>query len=279
MKIAYTNHFSRGQIAAFLFTFSILLFPGRVFSETTLKGIDPFSPVPLQDQWRSLALNDSEVPAESEQPLPDVYKSQEKESDGLSRKSQIKLHRIAGLTTLALWFATNLAGEEALEHLEPDMDQSSILAYGLNPSNNLPLFLAMRMDQPALLLWNSTSNQDLAEKYMIYKSFRDSAEWESSAGSTHLTLAGATLAAYTVTAVLALTADDDGMSHTASSDGGVDSVFLHRNLAWVHLAALVAMPILGHSLEENGPENGRIKQNVAWAGFLTLSVAAVTVSF
>jgi hypothetical protein len=163
--------------------------------------------------------------------------------------------------------------------MHPEMEESSVYMLALNPETNLPLALAMRFDNPYLLLLNNNNNADLPEKYLTYRYFRDHSEWESSKGNTHVALGLTTLAAYTTTAILGVTMPDDGVLNEKGEGGKVDSVFLHKSLALVHLAAIASLPILGHSLEEKGPQQGRVKQNVAWAGFVTLSIAAVTVSF
>jgi hypothetical protein len=263
---------------------SVSIFRGAFLYTDTLSAeglftADPYSSKPLEFQDKILAYNNpKDKNSSSKEDTPAKQEDESFDRAGMARGDHKMMHRAAGLTTRALWFTTNLAGENAMRNLKPEMDGSALFLYAANPGQNMPLYLAMRADNPYYLLLNGNNNTLIQEQYMLYRYFRDHSEWESSGGSTHVALGVATIAAYTATAILGYTMPDDDYKST-NQNGGVDSVFLHRNLAFVHMAALVALPLLGESIEKGGPEQARRKQNVAWAGFLTLSVAAVTVSF
>lgn len=196
-----------------------------------------------------------------------------------TRKQQIRYHRMAGLTTLGLWFATNLAGEQALRDLHPEMEETAQIFLFMDSERYYPLYLSMLEDNPSWLVLNSDS-QEMINQYLLYDMVRSHSPWEAgSSGNVHRGLAAATILSYATAATLAWSSPPRYSDALLHESGGVDSVFLHKNMAFLHLAAFALMPVLAHRIEEEGPTAARTKQNVSWFGLTTLSLAAVTVSF
>ncbi|MCB1174264.1 MAG: hypothetical protein KDK39_11885 [Leptospiraceae bacterium] len=159
-----------------------------------------------------------------------------------TRRSMLEWHQITGLLTWGLWLATNLEGERIAKTHQRVGEQEMQLLWLSNPDAYTPLYLL----------------------------YRENAEWKTTAdSSTHKSLAAATAGMYALTAVLALCApplyDEQGSDLW-------DSSWWHRALAFVHLAAMLSLPALGHQAEE-GPDGLQKMRNVGWAGFGVYSVA------
>lgn len=190
-----------------------------------------------------------------------------------TRKTMISAHQIAGALTWGLWLATNVEGERALKNLRPDMDLPAYALYASDPSQNLPIFMALKYDNPGYIAL--TNNQSYMQQYIpLYYLLRENSEWSAgAAGDRHRNLAMATTSAYAITATLALLAP----SRSREFDRGIDSVFFHKGLALLHFAAIAAMPSLGEKIEHEGRSGASGMQTAGWAGFSALSVAIVTV--
>lgn len=163
------------------------------------------------------------------------------------RHDMLQYHQMAGIATWGLWLATNLKGEEAIHSLRRTAEPVANALLLANPQQNGPLYY--------LIMQNS--------------------QWKAKrGGSAHRSLASLTVGAYALTAGLSLFSPA-----RARETGEFDSVSAHKLLALVHFAALASMPMLGKKIEHKGPAAARTMQNVGWAGFGTLSVAAVVFYF
>ena len=202
------------------------------------------------------------------------YSGDEKHAS--TRKTMLTIHPALGFTTWALWLATNLEGERALNELKPQMDLAAKLFYLKNPSENLPLYMSMTYDNPAFLFLNQ--NQGLIDQqFTYYYLVRSNAEWDSPAhGLRHKSLAYTTTTAYALTAGIALLAPS---RFETKRKRNYDSIFFHKGLALLHFAAMASLPSLGSKIEHGGPAAAENMQNVAWAGFGSLSLAMFVVYF
>ena len=189
-----------------------------------------------------------------------------------TRKTILKAHQVAGLTTWALWLATNLEGEELMDNHHPDMKTEANLLYLSNPSANLPMYLALQTANPLALALSSDPNyfaSNLPLYYMIYQSKQHDP-------SRHESLAMATGAMYALTASLALLAPSK--YREAGRKKGFDSVFMHKGLALIHLASMITLFSLAESAEHS--ESGaRQMRAVGWGGFAVLTLAIGTFYF
>lgn len=165
------------------------------------------------------------------------------------RRDMLDKHQIWGLAAWAFWLATNLEGEAVARTQERAGQQS--------------------MD---LLLLSSP------EKYStLYILHQENASYESSRNSaTHTSLAALTWFTYSVAAYYAYMSPDPWKE---AKREGFDSIFLHKTLAFFHLAAMLALPFLGKAAEEYGPEGVQKMRNVGWAGFGVYTVAIGTFYF
>jgi hypothetical protein len=192
-----------------------------------------------------------------------------------TRKNILRAHQVAGMTTWLLWLATNLEGEKAYKKLKPDMELPALLFYSQNPATNLPLALAMKYDNPALLLMNGGQN-NISGQLPLYYLVRENSEWKAEGGSPHKSLGMATAGMYAVTASLALLAPS---RFKEAESEGFDSIFFHKGLAVLHLAAMLALPSLGEKIEHQGPAAAQGMRSVGWAGFSALTLAFGVVYF
>lgn len=220
---------------AFLLLTSIFV-QSPSFSEEPLQRGNP----PSTDQTNTSTQTDS---------------SDQKESDNSGqsvRREMLFWHQAAGMTAWALWLATNLAGENALKHLENPYQKYSPYVFLLNQSNpsaNLPLYL-----------------------YLNNQKF-----WDAESGGTmHKSLAGATFTMYAVAAGLALFAPSR-LDETERDS--FDTVSIHKSLAIIHFAAMAALPFLGARIQKNGPQAARQMQEVGWAGFTAFSASFIVFYF
>ncbi len=252
------------QLTVSLSLFFIILQPahGEDFNK------DVFSPRPF--------LNSTDYVSQDEGVSGDTWfhPGDSKHYSGIRRK-MLRAHQVTGLLTWGLWLATNLAGEKALDSLKPETDLPAMFYLAQDPTNNLPMYGALKYNNPSLLLLSNDQayiNRMLPMYYLI----TDNAEWESENGSQHKSLAAATIGMYALTASLGLFSPPRfEETHTE----GVDSIFLHKGLALVHLAAMLSMGPLGEQIEHGGPSAARKMQNAGWGGFTALSAAIVVVYF
>ena len=166
-----------------------------------------------------------------------------------TRREMLGWHQWAGIAAWGLWLATNLSGEQALHNLRRTNDpliQYFILTapQNANPLPNLALATALR----------------------------DNSRWHSPGSDAHVGLAIATFATYGLAAGLAFFSPD---RFEETERGEFDSIFFHKALAFVHLAAMLALPFLAEGPEERGPAGAQAMRAVGWTGFgaLTVSVA------
>ena len=164
------------------------------------------------------------------------------------RRSMLSAHQWTGILAWGFWLATNLAGEQALR--------------GLHRRNEDQLNF--------FLLQNPQQN------YLLWQVARDHAEWESGNGDTHRSLATATWTLYGVSAALAIFAPS---RFEEAEREGIDSIFLHKSLALVHFAAMVALPFVAKRVEHDGPAGARAMQTIGWTGFGALTMSAVVLYF
>ena len=164
------------------------------------------------------------------------------------RRSMLSAHQWTGILAWGFWLATNLAGEQALR--------------GLHRRNEDQLNF--------FLLQNPQQN------YLLWQVARDHAEWESGNGDTHRSLATATWALYGMSAALAMLAPS---RFEEAEREGIDSIFLHKSLALVHFAAMVALPFVAKRAEHEGPAGARAMQTIGWTGFGALTMSVVVLYF
>ncbi|MCE9599326.1 MAG: hypothetical protein K8S54_15285 [Spirochaetia bacterium] len=156
------------------------------------------------------------------------------------RREMLQWHQITGLATWGFWLATNLEGEKALHSLRRTAEPTANALLLLNPQENLPLYYALM----------------------------SRSEWKATRGGGHRALAGATVAAYALTAGLSVLAPSRERESTE-----FDTVSAHKLLALFHLAALASMPALGKRIEHGGPKAAHSMQRAGWAGLGALTVS------
>ncbi len=198
------------------------------------------------------------------------------------RREWMSWHQMAGVATWILWLSTCISGEQAYTSLyQPRQEQAKL--YGLlyasrNPSALLLAYAAYTADDHSSMPALAVLAMNPQENLLPYLYFTQETEWEVRKGEElHQGLARATLGMYALTGILAMTAPKIELhSHEGS---GVDHVTIHKSLALVHLAALVALPILGSQIEKRGPEAAGQMRAVGWAGLGVLSAAFVVITF
>ena len=165
-----------------------------------------------------------------------------------TRRTMLNLHQGFGLATWAFWLATNIAGDQALDHLRPANEELANVLLLQDPRNNLPIYY-----------------------YLMRTS-----EWKVKGGSPHRSLAGITMGLYFATAGLSLFAP---ARFEAAERGGWDAMSTHKLLAVFHFAAMLSLPVLGARIEHHGPAAARDMEAVGWAGFSAFSVAVAVFYF
>lgn len=257
------------------FPFFLLLVPGNLSANETLT---PYSTQPLLPLFSETTLASTGTSAGAASDNSGTW-FHPGDSDRYmdTRRTMLRYHQLAGMLTWTLWLATNLEGEKALDHLRPQMDVPALFFYSQNPSQNLPLYLAMRYDNPAAIL---LSNNDayIRQNLPLYYLVRNNVEWEADNAGPHKNLAAATMGMYALTAGLALFSPGKYGTQSTETEG-FDSIFFHKGLALLHFAAMAALPSLGARIERGGPNAARQMQNTGWAGFGALTVAFATVTF
>lgn len=188
------------------------------------------------------------------------------------RRKILKAHQAAGLVTWALWLATNLEGEKLMDNHSPDMKAEASLFYLSNPSAHLPMYLALQTANPLPLALSPDPGylaQNLPLYFMIYQGKQRNPE-------RHEQLAMATGAMYILTASLAMLAPSK--FREAGRKKGFNSVFMHKGLALIHMASMVALFSLAEKAEHS--ESGaRQMRAVGWGGFAVLTLAIGTFYF
>lgn len=178
----------------------------------------------------------------------DLYSDEETLERMQTRRSMLEWHQLAGFVTWGLWLATNLEGERIAGSHRRVGEDSMRLLWLSDPDRYTPLYLLY---------------QENAERHTTKSS------------STHIGLAAATGVAYAITASLALFAPS---VYDAAEHDGFDSIWWHKALAFIHLAAMIALPALAHRAEE-GPEGVQTMRNVGWTGFGALSMSIAVLYF
>lgn len=194
------------------------------------------------------------------------------------RRSLLNLHQIGGMTTLALWLATNIEGEKALKSMYRRSDESARMLLLTRPEYAVgdPLyFAALRQPDRRSIAADYFLAKDPQRNAPLYFALKQSEEWEARrAGSLHRSLAMATFAAYTVTAGAAFLAPE-GVNYKRE---GYDSVFFHKAMIPVHLASMLVLARLGSQVEHREGAAYEM-QRAGWTGFGALSIAFLTITF
>jgi hypothetical protein len=182
------------------------------------------------------------------------------------------------MTTLALWLATNLQGEKALNSVYRRSDEiaRSLLISRPEYAINDPLyFAALRQPDRKSIAADYFLAKDPERNAALYFALKQNEEWEARrAGSLHRSLALATFAACTVTASAAFLAPE-GISYNRE---GYDSIFFHRAMIPVHLTSMLLLARPGSQVEHREGAAYEM-QRAGWVGFGALSIAFLTVTF
>ncbi len=195
-----------------------------------------------------------------------------------TRRDYLDLHQVMGMTTLGLWLATNLVGDEAKESLYSTADEQARYLLLANPSySSDPLYyLAIQQPGPRSFAAEYFLSRDPANNAALYLALKSREQWKSrKSGSMHRNLAYATFASYAITAGLAYFAPEG----IKSDEPGIDSIFFHKAMIPFHLAAMLMLPRLGEEIEHRGPSAAEDMEHVGWAGFGALSIAFFTITF
>ncbi|MBU43748.1 MAG: hypothetical protein CMN76_11050 [Spirochaetaceae bacterium] len=209
---------------------------------------------------------------------PAVLRAQPTRDSLQRRREYLDLHQIMGMTTLGLWLATNLAGEEANESLYSSADENARMLLLANPqyANDPVYFLAIQEPGPRSFAAEYFLSRDPANNLGLYLALKSQEEWRSrKSGNLHRSLAYATFASYAITAGLAYFAPE----RIQSTEPGIDSIFFHKAMIPFHLAAMLMLPRLGEQIEHRGPAAAEEMEHVGWAGFGALSIAFFTITF
>ena len=203
----------------------------------------------------------------------------EQSRDSLARRREfLNWHQIMGMTTLGLWLATNLAGDEANESLYSTADEQARFLLLANPqySSDPLYYAAIQQPGPRSFAAEYYLSRDPANNLGLYLAMKSNEEWKSrKSGNLHKTLAYATFASYALTAGLAYFAPE----RIESNEPGIDSIFFHKAMIPFHLAAMLMLPKLGEEIEHRGPGAAEDMEHVGWAGFGALSIAFFTITF
>lgn len=194
------------------------------------------------------------------------------------RRTMLDWHQIMGITTMGLWLATNLAGEEANDHLYSTADEQARFLLLTNPQySNDPLYYFMLQDPgPRSITAEYFLSLDPARNAPAYFAMKSAEEWRSrKSGDRHKALAYATFTSYAITASLSFFAP----SRIESTEPGFDSIFFHKAMIPIHLAAMLMMPKLGKDIEHYGPSAAERMEQAGWTGFGALSIAFFTITF
>lgn len=203
----------------------------------------------------------------------------EEEESFSTRRTMLQAHQLAGMATWALWLATNLEGERALDSLYRRSDEIARLQLINRPAySNDPLyFLALQSPGRHSISAAYFLAKDPVANLPMYAALTRQDEWEASrSGGTHKGLAAATLGMYAVTASLAMFAP---RGPKIENESGYSPTVLHKSMIPLHLLAMLALPTLGRSIEKEGPDAARRMQNVGWGGFGALSIAFFSMTF
>nr|WP_208729563.1 hypothetical protein [Leptospira congkakensis] len=200
------------------------------------------------------------------------------------RRNLLEWHQIAGLTTLALWLATNLEGDKASETLYRKSDQyaQSLLLANPQYATNDPMYLVAlsplnrhSIAADYLLLKDPTNNAGL------YLALKANEEWETKhSAAMHKNLAMATFTMYVVTASLAFFSPSKIESESDDDGPKIYSpIFAHKAMIPIHLASMLLLPGLGARIGKEGPSAAHQMEQVGWAGFGAMSIALLVITF
>ncbi|WP_207763500.1 hypothetical protein [Leptospira meyeri] len=202
------------------------------------------------------------------------------------RRNLLEWHQIAGLTTLALWLATNLEGDKASETLYRKSDQyaQSLLLANPQYATNDPMYLiAMSplnrhsIAADYFLLKDPTSNAGL------YLALKANEEWETRhSAAMHKNLAMATFSMYVITASLAFFSPSKIESESENEEDGpriYSPILAHKAMIPIHLASMLLLPGLGARIEREGPRAAHQMEQVGWTGFGAMSIALLVITF
>ena len=164
------------------------------------------------------------------------------------RRSMLDWHQGLGLLTWGFWLATNLVGEQALSNLKREYEPYANFLLISDPQKNLLLYTALMKSSP----WDSESS-----------------------GSMHSTLAGTTFTLYAITAGLAFFSP----SKSLEREPGLNTIFTHKAMIWIHLPAMLALPFIGERISKEGPSAANEMRAVGWAGFGAFSVSIAVFYF
>ena len=170
------------------------------------------------------------------------------------RRNMLEWHQILGIATWFSWLATNLSGERAEKSFYKEYEPYAIAVLVLNPTGN------------------ST------QSYFLYQTMMNASPWDStdSLKRQHTQLAYTTFSLYALTAGLAFLSPS---SVSLEREEGWSTIFTHKAMIFIHLPAMLALPILGAETHRNGPEAVHKMQAVGWTGFSALSIALVAFYF
>lgn len=202
----------------------------------------------------------AEDPGSSTTPVTTtVDASENAQASSLStRRTMLQWHQAAGLLTLGLWLATNLAGERAY-------DAYPALGRLVNEENQSTVLFLLLQDQQRF----QTVQPLLLMQLTAYDRFEKRV-------TAHRGLAQATWGMYALTAGLSLFAPK---RYSEADRGGIDSIFIHRALAIVHAAAMLRLAYLGPRMEKGGAGAVRQMKDTGWAGFAALGASFVVMAF
>ncbi|WP_425269823.1 hypothetical protein [Leptospira perdikensis] len=200
------------------------------------------------------------------------------------RRNLLEWHQIAGLTTLALWLATNLEGDKASETLYRKSDQYAQGLLLANPqyATNDPIYLVAlgslnrhSIAADYFLLKDPTNNAGL------YLALKANEEWETKhSAAMHKNLAMATFSMYAITASLAFFSPSKIESETEDDGPRIYSpIFAHKAMIPIHLASMLLLPGLGARIEKEGPRAAHQMEQVGWTGFGAMSIALLVITF
>lgn len=221
------------------------------------------------------------IPYLQNDPKPSVTKESLKR-----RRNLLEWHQIAGLTTLALWLATNLEGDKASESLYRKSDQYAQGLLLANPqyATNDPMYLVAlsplnrhSIAADYFLLKDPTNNAGL------YFALKANEEWEAKrSGDLHKNLAMATFSMYAITAGLAFFSPskiDTDVENETDGPRIYSPIFAHKAMIPIHLASMLLLPGLGARIEKEGPRAAHQMEQVGWAGFGAMSIALLVITF
>ncbi|WP_246048800.1 hypothetical protein [Leptospira sarikeiensis] len=198
--------------------------------------------IPNYSNYSPKAYGSDSVPLPPDQAL-------QKEKDNIeTRRSMLDWHQKLGLLTWGFWLATNIVGEQALSNLKREYEPFANYLLLSDPQKNAPLYLALMNVSP----WDSESS-----------------------GSSHASLAYTTFTLYSITAVLAFFSP----SKTIEREYGLNTIFTHKAMIWIHLPAMLSMPFLGEKISKEGPSAAETMRTVGWAAFGAFSVSIAVFYF